>query len=1171
MLNDIITNIESNSDDSPSQAADRRSLLLSMHDDTNHYANSQNHIIDDGTVSPRSDQSFNQTPPFLRRHSRSNSPRSNNQDLADMDPSPRSLQRKSTLPSVKISPRSHHSVGSLSPRSNSQFPISTSASMDEYSVLKRSSSQRGTMGGPGGGSMYLSMMDNMQHLQNSSPAGLKRVQSVDSTGWAEAPPLDQTGQFSTIASSTADMIQSPITADEMEEARRLLQETRRQRGKELSPLAKMKQSHQNYATQDSVEFDGNDTLQSVPPPPPPPETSEHSPHQQEHHRRQSDKDSLKYGALGYSAQQLVEFGYLKHTGRWRGFPYDSWSCCNTSEAICPLAPKVNHMSPKKSRETLFIHSEKVTPTKTRQQQMRQLSHSIYIEDDNDNQDSYSNAAHQGEEQRRLVVKVRNSQDSQRPSHTSKVGKGKTSLSNSRARSSFENNHSPLPRAKAPVLTKFTMDPETLFNNTFQKSSTKLSQSQERHHLRGSSQSRRPNIEVEQPAAHQIEGNELKVRPMVPSQRAPATTHPSISSASQPQHIHHHERVIERVIVKPMTMPPPPSLPSATILAQRVEESVKRSTDKVLSSYERALKELRKELEISRNQTTNRDSKVYLTVEKQNQAIEDLKKHVQQNMLVLRRSIVDTLEKQQKEQNKNMQEQKRIQHNMERQLNSDKCQPRSQSVPPASSANANDTSQQQSEQLQSVEQSKIKDELLPSFAHPPGQHDSQTERQTHHSPPQVTHELATDGFDGDLKAYRHLTREVADLKDSPMTYIVGDHPLHLDAHPSTLDATGLSAEALDTLFDEGNKRSKSRSNKKPAPPKGKLHSARSVSPNYRYQAPSILANEPPKPRADRPSLFAPRAYQTVQNNIVRKSSVKPWIPAANHANHLFNRIAVVNYSKGHTASNSAVNPSSDANASVTANVNRRSVSPGQRLTHRNLESYPDDERRRHAWDHEHELFPPHDISRTTHFHQLRSSPSPISKTYDAEFASLPTRRSPSKSPSRLDTLLARHVGSKPQEPVEADHQQKSRREPIGNWPTKDQIKPHEFYFAEDDQSFFSPITSKRHAVEAASDEDKEWKYPPKMVLTAKEAVLPTYEEGKMIDYRLLDVGLQSEPAEKASKRRGPHKRSKDYHKSAKDRHQHIPMSAMLETKDEWWSKIMEEKKRREEEAYQRALH
>jgi hypothetical protein len=172
---------------------------------------------------------------------------------------------------------------------------------------------------------------------------------------------------------------------------------------------------------------------------------------------------------------------------------------------------------------------------------------------------------------------------------------------------------------------------------------------------------------------------------------------------------------------------------------------------------------------------------------------------------------------------------------------------------------------------------------------------------------------------------------------------------------------------------------------------------------------------------------------------------------------------------------------------------------------------------------------------------------------------------------LDALLARHVGSKPQEPVEVDQQLNSRRESLGNWPNKDQIKPREFYFAEDDQSFFSPIASKRHAAGAASDEDKEWKYPPKMVLTAKEAVLPSYEEGKVIDYRLLDDGLPSEPAEKASTRRGHHKRSKDYHKSAKDHHQHIPMSAMLETKDEWWSKIMEEKKRREEEAYQRALH
>jgi hypothetical protein len=39
---------------------------------------------------------------------------------------------------------------------------------------------------------------------------------------------------------------------------------------------------------------------------------------------------------------------------------------------------------------------------------------------------------------------------------------------------------------------------------------------------------------------------------------------------------------------------------------------------------------------------------------------------------------------------------------------------------------------------------------------------------------------------------------------------------------------------------------------------------------------------------------------------------------------------------------------------------------------------------------------------------------------------------------------------------------------------------------------------------------------------------------------------------------------------RDHHQPIPMQAMLDTKDEWWAKIMAEKKRREDEAYQRAL-
>jgi hypothetical protein len=51
------------------------------------------------------------------------------------------------------------------------------------------------------------------------------------------------------------------------------------------------------------------------------------------------RDKPKYGALGYTANQLAEFGYAKHAGRWRGFPYDSYSCCNTSQFVCPKAPK----------------------------------------------------------------------------------------------------------------------------------------------------------------------------------------------------------------------------------------------------------------------------------------------------------------------------------------------------------------------------------------------------------------------------------------------------------------------------------------------------------------------------------------------------------------------------------------------------------------------------------------------------------------------------------------------------------------------------------------------------------------------------------------------------------------------------------------------------------------
>ena len=40
-------------------------------------------------------------------------------------------------------------------------------------------------------------------------------------------------------------------------------------------------------------------------------------------------------AVGLTDKQINEMGYSNHHGKWRGFPYDSWSCCKSNELHCP--------------------------------------------------------------------------------------------------------------------------------------------------------------------------------------------------------------------------------------------------------------------------------------------------------------------------------------------------------------------------------------------------------------------------------------------------------------------------------------------------------------------------------------------------------------------------------------------------------------------------------------------------------------------------------------------------------------------------------------------------------------------------------------------------------------------------------------------------------------------
>jgi hypothetical protein len=44
--------------------------------------------------------------------------------------------------------------------------------------------------------------------------------------------------------------------------------------------------------------------------------------------------------VGMVSREVLALGYAEHTGRWRGFPYDTWSCCDTNELHCPKPDKL---------------------------------------------------------------------------------------------------------------------------------------------------------------------------------------------------------------------------------------------------------------------------------------------------------------------------------------------------------------------------------------------------------------------------------------------------------------------------------------------------------------------------------------------------------------------------------------------------------------------------------------------------------------------------------------------------------------------------------------------------------------------------------------------------------------------------------------------------------------
>jgi hypothetical protein len=50
--------------------------------------------------------------------------------------------------------------------------------------------------------------------------------------------------------------------------------------------------------------------------------------------------------------ELKQLGVLNHSGRWRGWPYDSWTCCDTSLETCPKAVRVGRSKDTPSRNKL---------------------------------------------------------------------------------------------------------------------------------------------------------------------------------------------------------------------------------------------------------------------------------------------------------------------------------------------------------------------------------------------------------------------------------------------------------------------------------------------------------------------------------------------------------------------------------------------------------------------------------------------------------------------------------------------------------------------------------------------------------------------------------------------------------------------------------------------------
>eukprot|EP01039_Chlorochromonas_danica_P006652 gene6652-7352_t len=178
----------------------------------------------------------------------------------------------------------------------------------------------------------------------------------------EVHTLEDLGEITHQDGGTGNSSSAGLSVDELKEAREFLQRTR---GKHKNQTITNNNNSDN--NQDSV-LKTESTINSW--------QSNRTWGAPDHHHEVT-QENVPHQAVGLSTSQMVEFGYLKHTGRWRGFPYDSWSCCNTANFVCPN--NIKFLSNKQAVTTeAFITSirlspKKVSPKKMTTQQINALN------------------------------------------------------------------------------------------------------------------------------------------------------------------------------------------------------------------------------------------------------------------------------------------------------------------------------------------------------------------------------------------------------------------------------------------------------------------------------------------------------------------------------------------------------------------------------------------------------------------------------------------------------------------------------------------------------------------------------------------------------------------------------------------------------------------------------